>query len=421
MLNKVSSFLTDTAQVQAGEQIVCAVSGGADSVALLFALFLLKDKLQFSLAAAHFNHHLRGEESNRDETFVRRLCDRYEIPLTVGEGNVKPGAKGLEAAAREARYDFLRTIPGRIATAHTADDNAETLLMHLLRGTGLKGLGGISPVNGNVIRPMLFVTRKEVVAFLDAYYLRHIEDSSNETDQFLRNRIRHDIMPLFTRENPSFAAGVSRLAMRLRQDEAYIQSQMRSDMPGISELINLPGALRIRYLERFLRECGVKEPEQVHLAVAEKLLYAQSPSAAVNLPGGIVIARNYDRLERRYAASEPGTVQLNCPGLTELPEWRLRIWCAEAESVHLTKDEFTVCPVGRLFVRSRKAGDVIRLSGGTKTLKKLFIDKKIPAAERPFIPVLADDDGVVAVAGIGCNLERICKDLPAVTIRVERI
>ena len=218
MLNKLTAFVRQYDMIHPGDRVICALSGGADSVALLFAFYLLKEKLEIRLEAAHFNHHLRGEESQRDEQFVRELCDRYDIPLHLGQAHVQPGKKGLEAAARDARYAFLRALPGKIATAHTADDNAETVLLHLVRGTGLKGLGGITPVNGNVIRPMLTVTRSDVEAFLDEYYVNHIEDSSNHGDVFLRNRIRHHVMPLLTAENPQFVRNLSDMALRLRLD-----------------------------------------------------------------------------------------------------------------------------------------------------------------------------------------------------------
>ena len=126
MLNKLERLIREQKMVQPGDTVVCAVSGGADSVALLFACYLLKEKLGITLEAAHFNHHLRGEESDRDEAFVVGLCDRYDIPLHLGGSEIIPGKKGLEAAARDARYAFLRSLPGKIATAHTADDNAET-------------------------------------------------------------------------------------------------------------------------------------------------------------------------------------------------------------------------------------------------------------------------------------------------------
>ena len=145
MLNKLLTFIRRYDLIASGDTVICAVSGGADSVAMLFGFYLLKDKLGISLSAAHFNHHLRGEESDRDEAFVAELCDRYDIPLHIGSGQIVAGKKGLEAAARDARYGYFRTLSGKIATAHTADDNAETVLMHLIRGTGLKGLGGITP------------------------------------------------------------------------------------------------------------------------------------------------------------------------------------------------------------------------------------------------------------------------------------
>ena len=179
MLNKLLRFSEEYGLIRSGDSIVCAVSGGADSVALLFALYLLKDKLKISLSAAHFNHRLRGAESDRDEAFVKDFCNRYDIPLQIGSGNVVSGEKGLEAAARDARYCFLKSLSGKIATAHTADDNAETVLMRMVRGTGLKGLGAIAPVNGKLIRPMLSVTREDVLAFLQEYCLTWVEDSSN--------------------------------------------------------------------------------------------------------------------------------------------------------------------------------------------------------------------------------------------------
>ena len=204
MLTELVSQLRKYDMVHPGDSVVCAVSGGADSMALLMAMYVLKEKLGISLSAAHFNHRLRGEESDRDEAFVRDFCDRLDIPLFVGSGAVSAGPKGLEAAAREARYAFFANLDGKVATAHTADDNAETVLMHLVRGTGLKGLGGIMPVNGKYIRPMLNVTRAQAEAFLEEYHVSYVEDSSNAGDDFLRNRLRHHVMPLLKQENPNF-------------------------------------------------------------------------------------------------------------------------------------------------------------------------------------------------------------------------
>ena len=414
MLNKLQLFITEQELVQPGEEVVCAVSGGADSVALLFALYLLKEKLQIRLSAAHFNHHLRGAESDQDQAFVEDFCSRYDIPLYKGGAAVETGPKGLEAAARDARYGYLKTLPGRIATAHTADDNAETVLMHLIRGTGLKGLGGIAPKSGKLIRPMLTVTRQDVMAFLQEWNLPHVEDQSNHTDQFLRNRLRHHVMPLLNRENPRLAENVSAMAMQLRQEEHYLSRQVELT-DRVSVLREMDPALRNRALESFLRQQGVKEPQREQIQLLKCLVFSNNPSARGAFPGGITIGREYDRLLRLPQQEAPETTELAL-GSQKLPQWKLEIHVSRAQSLEQGKTVFTVQPEGKIVVRSRLPGDRIRLPGGSKTLKKLFIDEKIPAWERPFLPVLADEKGVLAVVGIGVNLDRVAKELPAVRI-----
>lgn len=416
MLSKLTAAIRQYDMVQPGDTVICALSGGADSVALLFAFYLLKEKLGISLEAAHFNHHLRGAESDRDEAFVREFCDRYDIPLHIGSGEVRAGKKGLEAAARDARYAFLRSLSGRIATAHTADDNAETVLLHLIRGTGLKGLGGIMPVNGRVIRPMLTVTRSEVEAFLEEWCLSCIQDSSNDTDAFLRNRIRHHVMPLLRQENPKIAANLSSMALRLREDEDCLSRQALSGgLPTVEALITMHPALRSRALEVFLKESGVREPEQTHITALEALLYSERPSARASFPGGVTIARRYDRLEKLPEQAVPESVELPCPGEAEFGDYR--VVCTPAEQLISENDVFTVEPVGTMTLRTRRSGDEIRLPGGTKSLKKLFIDRKIPAHQRPFLPVLTDEQGILGAAIIGPNLDRAAKGKSAVTIR----
>ena len=400
MLNKLSAALKTL--VQPGDRVVCAVSGGADSVAMLFGMYLIREKLGVELAAAHFNHHLRGAESDADEAFVREFCAGYGIPLTVGGAGVRPGKKGLEAAAREARYAFLRQLPGKVATAHTADDNAETVILHLLRGTGLRGLGGIAPVNGKIIRPMLDITRQEVEAFLEEYHLPHREDSSNAADEFLRNRIRHGVMPLLRAENPSVSLSLSTLARQLRQDEDYLQAQLEPELPPVSKLRELHPALQSRYLSRFLKRSGIPEPEQAHIRSARELLFSGKPSARMDFPGGVVIARNYDRLRALEASAAPERAEIQVPGMVELPRWGIRVSCSETPN-----GGFGVALTGGLWVRSRQPGDEIRLAGGTKSIKKLMIDRKISAHERCRIPILADTAGVIWAGQLGVNLRRL--------------
>ena len=406
MLNKLEAFLRQYQMIARGDHIICAVSGGADSMALLFAMYLLKEKLGIDLSAAHFNHHLRGQESDRDEQFVKNFCDGYGIPLHLGSGEIVPGNKGLEAAARDARYAFLCSLPGTIATAHTADDNAETVLMHLVRGTGLKGLGAIAPINGRVIRPMLGITRAEVEAFLEEYHVEHITDSSNDTDAFLRNRLRHHVMPLLTKENPKLAENLSAMALRLRQDEEALSQLAESgDILSVTALRAQPPAIRVRSLEQFLKKCGVRELEAQHIELAQALVFSDNPSARGSFPGGITVSRNYDTLEV----------------LSGEPQQNMRILCSPAHAIINTPEVFTVNPVGTVHIRARKSGDVMRLSGGSKSLKKLFIDRKIPAAYRDLVPVICDDAGIIGVYGIGVNLDRVATALPATQIQFQHI
>lgn len=415
MLNKVSAFIRQENMLCAGDRVICALSGGADSVALLFCLYLLKDKLNITLEAAHFNHGLRGEESDRDQAFAQSLCAGFDIPIHVQQGCVHAGEKGLEAAARDARYRFLESLPGKIATAHTADDNAETVLMHLVRGTGLRGLGGITPVRGRIIRPMLTVTRQEVLDFLDAYHLHHVEDSSNCGDDFLRNRIRHYVMPLLRQENPRLSENLSQTALLLRQDEQFLQSMASAPLPGVLALREMAPSLRRRYLTAFLTDSGVREPENAHIRLAEELVFSDNPSAWADFPGGIRIGRVYDTLNKLDVLPQLPAQPLPCPGTVLWGD--VSVSCTVAGEKCLQWERFTVYPIGQITVRSRKSGDQIRLSGGTKSLKKLFADRKIPATMRDRIPVVCDSVGILGVYGLGANLDRISGEGAAVEIR----
>lgn len=422
MLNKLAETIRHYEMITPGDYVCCAVSGGADSVALLYGLYLLAPKLGFTLSAAHFNHHLRGEESDRDQAFVEGLCHRLDIPLCVGESReITPGKKGLEAAARDARYRFLLSLPGKIATAHTADDNTETVLMHLIRGTGLKGLGGIPPVSGKLLRPMLDITRREVEDFLREHNLRHVEDSSNGSDEFLRNRVRHQVMPLLRKENPQIGENLSQMAQSLRLDEAYLASVTAGSLPTVLRLRELPTALRRRYLASFLVDSGVPEPEQSHIALAEALVFSENPSAQGHFPGSVVISRRYDRLEKLSEVPTLPERVLTCPGTVLLPEAGLKATCCPASALVNTRDTFTVLTVGKIKIRARRPGDRLTLSGGTKTLKKRMIDEKIPASQRNVLPVLSDDRGMLGAFGFGADRARIPESLPAVTITFQKI
>ncbi len=421
MYNKLCAFIRTYDMIQSGDRIICAVSGGADSMALLWGLYLLKEKLNFTLEAAHFNHQLRGDASDQDAAFVEDFCDRFEIPFHLGQAQVEKGKKGLEAAAREARYRYFHTLGGKIATAHTADDNAETVLLNLLRGTGLKGLGAIAPVGENLIRPMLGVTRQEVLEFLEEYHIPHVEDATNGEDDFLRNRLRHTVMPLLRRENPRLSQNLSAMAQRLRQDAEVLEDLTdRVYTDDVYALRQLEKPLRSRVLERLLKKNGVKEPTARHMELAEALVFSENPSASAAFPGGVTMTRCYGKLKRLEERAPLSERDVQIPGVTPLPELGLRLVCRPAEEILQTQDTFTVQPQGRVVVRCRKAGDEMRLPGGTKSLKKAFVDAKIPAANRLSLPVLADAQGILGVYSLGVDQNRKAQTLPAMQFVFEK-
>lgn len=436
MEHKLLTFLKESQMLSPGDRVICAVSGGADSMALLWCFYLLQKKLEIQLSAAHFNHKLRGVESDRDEAFVRAFCMGHGIPFFAGSAEVKPGAKGLEAAARDARYQFLLSLDrdAKIATAHTANDNAETELLHLIRGTALAGLGGIPPVRGRIIRPMLQITRLEVLAFLEQEHIPHIEDSSNKTDAFLRNRVRHKIMPLLQKENPQIARQLSICALRLREDEillsefaqkVFAEAALPDGAFSCAVLLEQPAALRGRVIRLALLQWGLAEPETSHIAAVEKLLFARSPSASAQLPGGLCIARRYDALAPQKASVIFADRPLPCPGALFLPDFE--ITCEKVnlpENFQNTPFHFAIdCDTiseNHFTVRPRQPGDRITLYGGTKSLKKLYIDRKIPAALRAQLPVIACGSEVIAVARIGADVTKLAQRGQAILFHIEQ-
>lgn len=372
-----------------GQTVTCALSGGADSVAMTHCVASLQAELGITAAACHFNHHLRGEESNSDESFCRELCASLGIPLTCGNGDVKARmaqtGESLEEAARILRYEFFAAQTGLVATAHTADDNAETVLLNLVRGTGLKGLCGIPAQRDTLIRPLLSVTREEILAYLEMQNLPHRQDSTNATDDCLRNRLRHHVLPLLKTENPSFPESIRRMTETLRQDEILLQS-MADDLCSVTDLQNAPQPLRRRSLRSLLR--NIPKLTHAHIEAAEAIVLGSDPSAGICLPDGKILRREYDRLVLEES-SENATfspVTLPCPGSVTVKELGITFTAAASGS-----------PIE---IRPRKQGDTITLSGGSKSVKKLLIDKKIPAIRREMIPILEQDGNIISVWGV---------------------
>lgn len=416
-----------------GAYVLCAVSGGADSMCMLSMLNEYAKSGAIRVAAAHFDHGLRGEESDRDAEFVRLFCSDNDIPFFFGAGKVKAYAESkkisVETAARELRYDFLRKTAerieaDRIATAHTADDNAETLLLNLIRGSGLKGLCGIPPVRGNIIRPMLCKTREQVIAYLSEREIPFVEDSTNAEDIYTRNRLRHNVIPLLREFNPHFIESVCGTVETLGEDEAYLTYLANKVLWSTSreacgirlttdEFRKLPVPVSARVIMGIADELGASYSKVMIDGIME-LAFLGNPSAQRSFAGGLSVIREYGDIIFTRLPIEVGTfspVKLEPNGNVRIPELGLNFsYSTEVlrEKINTSFNTFlfksdSIC--GKITIRPRKSGDKITFTGrkGSKTLKKLFIDEKLPVRLRESIPVLADEKGLIAVLGYGID------------------
>ena len=429
-------MMTNLDRVRPGERVLCAVSGGADSMYLLCNLLEQGRARGFSVLCAHFNHRLRGTESDRDERFVREFCAARGVACFVGAGDTAAvRGMGPEAAARELRYAFLERTAAEqdcawIATAHTADDNAETMLLQLARGSGLRGLCGIPPVRGKLLRPMLRTTRGEVEAWLDANGISYVRDSTNDADDYARNRVRHGAMPVLREVNAAFVRHAAQAAALLREDEDYLTSLAEDFLRGqdaqagvsTAALLALPRPVRARVF-RTLAGRGLS---QTHIEALHRLC-SGTEAATLDLPGGLRATREQGRLRFGAAASLPWPETAIAPGETiSHPEQGLTITLGVPETVkeiHNTLTTFyfkytSIC--GKLTIMPRKTGDRIRLAGRgcTKRLSALFAERGLTRAERDAVPVLRDEAG--PVAGFGFGVAERCAARPGdVAVRAE--
>lgn len=304
-----------------GAHVLCAVSGGVDSMYLLYRMAELAAQRGFVVGCAHFNHGLRGAESDRDEAFVRVQCKKLGVPFYAGRGDVASvRGLGTEAAARELRYAFLTQCAAEhgydwIATAHTADDNAETLLLNLARGCGLRGLTGIPPQRGKYLRPMLDTTRAQAEAYLTAHAIPHVEDSTNASDAYARNRVRHHAVPALESVNVAFVQHASDTAAFLREDERFLSGLAADFLDGqtpaegipTAELLALPRPVRVRVLQ----QAAGRELSRRHLLALERLCsgeelgYADVPGAARDARAGTAVFRRAGAAAARDACSAP--------------------------------------------------------------------------------------------------------------------
>jgi tRNA(Ile)-lysidine synthase len=417
--------------VQPGEVVVVAVSGGADSIELLHCLLRLRVEWSLTLHVAHFDHGLR-ENSPQDALFVEELAGSWGLSATTGTwGGERRRGRSLQAEARSARYRFLEEVAShvgatKIALGHHRDDQAETVLLNLLRGSSLRGLRGMLALReGQFIRPLLEVGREDIEGYVKAHQLSFVEDPSNQNIRYLRNRIRWKLLPLLQREyNPAMARTLARMAAFVAEDEGYLEERAGKTFEDLAEfqgtricmclssIRGLAPPIRRRILERAIRSVASgAHLTAAHVKAVERLA-ASGGQSVVTLPrgqkawrsGGFLYLGWRDRERRSTVHGE-----LRVPGEIVIQEWGVRVEAAilprSAVDVPGSSpdrayiDWQQVLPP--LVVRSWRPGDRFRPFGlkGHKKLQDLFVDAKIPREERSRVPVVSDQRGVLWVPG----------------------
>ncbi|MBI2850645.1 MAG: tRNA lysidine(34) synthetase TilS [Chloroflexi bacterium] len=443
MEKRVLRFIKENRLIAGQKQLLVAVSGGPDSVCLLHILTKLQKELDIKLHIAHLDHRLRGAESEADADYVAELACQLGLPATIGACDVKAyqALRRLspEEAAREARYDFLAEVAeslgvGCVAVGHTADDNVETVLLHLIRGTGTTGLRGLQPVsrwrspghNLTIVRPLLTVSRQETSDYCRICQLDPRLDSSNLSLSPLRNRIRHQLLPLLENYNPSVKESLLRTARLAGDDIAYLNQagahllaglvQRQDGVIGLDKagFLALPVSLKRHLLREVIEELlgSLKDIEACH--IEEIIAVTGKPAGRrISLPGGLIFTVEYERflLAPESAVLSPfpaieGEISLKIPGETMFSGWRVSASVIDRDRMGNETDDCTAhlcfAKVGdRLTVRSRQPGDRFQPLGMSqpKGLAEFMIDAKIPRAWRQGIPLVCSPQHVLWVVG----------------------
>jgi len=433
LIQKVRGTIETYQMMKPGDRVVVAVSGGPDSVAMLHLLWRLRDILSIQLHVAHLDHGLRGHSSQEDARYTRRLARRLELSATVEQIQLSPGSKGsLEEKARLARYAFLERVASsmraqRIATGHNADDQAETVLMRILRGAGSDGLSGIPPVRGRIVRPLIQVRRLQIEEYLRRRRFRPRRDHTNLELQHLRNRVRKQLIPLLERSyNPNIVEVLNRIGHLESEEGAYFRQLSENllktlvkkdskgkivlDLGSFADYFNIAGKFLIRELIRKtkgdLRQIGHEHVDRVFSLARDGSL-----GSRIHLPHGVVVERADKSLVFRMGLPEPFCEAVKLPGKNELSSAELVL---RAEL--LDKSEISWPPQGKnryeafvdwarlrspFVLRTRRRGDRFRPLGmrGTRKLSDYLIDRKVPRVQRDEIPLLVGRDGIIWVVG----------------------
>lgn len=391
--------------IQPGDRVLCALSGGSDSVCLTHGLAQLAKKQGFSLAAAHFSHGLRPESAEEERKLCQRLCDSLEIPLFCGAGDTAQYAAehglGLEEAARNLRRAFLEQTADRwqatsIATGHHLEDSAETLLFNLIRGTGGQGLQGIPPRRGRYIRPLILSSKEEILTYLAEHRLEYADDPTNFTGDNARAVMRRQVFPALEQLNGAAARHLAQAALdnwkkdediRAEADEltAISMCAEQSVQISVKTLLEATPEAAVRALQNLQRKVGGHMLERPHVEALFALCRGDDPSAQTHLPGTRAF-RRYDRLVITREAPKQSPEALNLlPGeIGYFGDWEIHY----------------VSGPEPLTVRSRRAGDAISMAYGRKSVKKLLIERKIPKDLRDTVPILCNNETILAVGDL---------------------
>lgn len=425
---KALATLARYRMVQPEERVLVALSGGADSVALL-SFLQGQTAVPLTLYALHLHHGIRGEEADRDAAFCQAFCCSRGVPLTLLRADIPTLARqrgqSVELCAREERYRLLEAeadrLGAKIATAHTLSDAAETLLLNLARGTGLQGLCGIPPVRGRIIRPLLGCTRQEVEAYCAAQGLAYVTDSTNRSEAYSRNRLRLRVLPELAALNPGLLPALARTMEHLQDDQQYLTQQAaalraraaRGERLDAALLAAAPPALRRRVLLALLEEADAAVDSR-KVALCEDCCVAGS--GAVTLHPGLrfAVGGGLAGLERAEALPPPSAELLPvAPGgsyrlsgkniqITLLGREQYEHFAKSAKNGLKNQLDYDKIK-GKVILRTRRPGDAIALPGrgGTKTLKKLLNEARVPLPQRGRLLLLCDEQGPCWLEGFG--------------------
>lgn len=402
--------------LRAGDRVLCALSGGADSVCMTHLLAVNAAELGITVAAAHFSHGLRPESAAAERELCQRLCDRLGLELFCGAGDTPAYARrhglGLEEAARILRRNFLEETAkawnaGCIATGHHLEDSAETLLLNLIRGSGSRGMQGIPPKSENRIRPLILTSKEEILAYVRQHRLEYADDPTNFDGDNARAVLRREVFPALNELNAQAVRHLARSALeawekdeglRRSADELLARFRLDADEASVlvDDLLAFSEEAAVRALQTVQHRLGGQMLERPHLQALFDLCRGSDPSAQAHLPGTRAL-RRYDRLvltgKQLPPAPEAVSLQPNIPAA--FGGWQVLLTDDPAETrgfrLTLTRDDLP------LIVRSRREGDGISQAFGTKSIKKLLIDRKIPKDLRDNIPIVCNNKEILAV------------------------